>query len=80
MSSQIVILPNNRLTFIVSVYTKINGDNEHEKSRYTEEQIIKILREVEAGRMVKDVCHEYGVALPTYYNWKSKYGAWKHLM
>ncbi|PMN68923.1 transposase [Vibrio lentus] len=44
------------------------------KSRYSEEQIIKILREVEADRKVKDVYREYGVALPTYYNWKSKYG------
>ncbi|MEZ8053403.1 transposase [Vibrio atlanticus] len=29
---------------------------------------------MEAGRKVKDVCREYAVALPTYYNWKSKYG------
>ena len=43
------------------------------KSRFTAERIIKILKEVEAGRMVKDVCREHGVALPTYYNWKSKY-------
>ena len=44
------------------------------KSRYTETQIIKILKEVEAGRLVKEVCREYGIADATYYNWKSKYG------
>jgi len=44
------------------------------KSRFTETQIVKILKEVEAGRSVKDVCREYGVSDATYYNWKSKYG------
>jgi putative transposase len=44
------------------------------KSRYSETQIIKVLKEVEAGRQVKDVCREYGVSDATYYNWKSKYG------
>ncbi len=44
------------------------------KSRYTETQIVKILKEVEAGRLVKEVCREYGISDATYYNWKSKYG------
>ena len=44
------------------------------KTRYTESQIIKVLNEVEGGRMVKDVCREYGISDATYYNWKSKYG------
>lgn len=44
------------------------------KSRYTESQIVKILKEVEAGRKVSDVCREYAIADATYYNWKSKYG------
>ena len=44
------------------------------KTRYTETQIIKILKEIEGGRMVKDVCREYGISDATYYNWKSKYG------
>ncbi len=44
------------------------------KSRYTESQIIKVLKEVEGGRAVKEVCREYGIADATYYNWKSKYG------
>lgn len=44
------------------------------KSRYSEHQIVKILKEVEAGRQVKEVCREYGIADATYYNWKSKYG------
>ena len=44
------------------------------KSRHTESQIIRILKEVEGGRMVKEVCREYGISDATYYNWKSKYG------
>jgi putative transposase len=44
------------------------------KTRYTESQIIKVLKEVEGGRMVKDVCREYGISVSTYFNWKSKYG------
>ena len=44
------------------------------KSRFTETQIIRILKEVESGRLVKEVCREYGVSEATYYNWKSKYG------
>ncbi len=44
------------------------------KSRYTESQIVKILKEVEGGRLVKEVCREYGISDATYYNWKSKYG------
>jgi putative transposase len=44
------------------------------KSRYNESQIITILKMVEAGRQVKDVCREYGISDATYYNWKAKYG------
>lgn len=44
------------------------------KSRYTESQIVKILKEVEPGRLVKKVCREYGISDATYYNWKAKYG------
>lgn len=40
----------------------------------TETQIVKILKEVESGRLVKEVCREYGISEATYYNWKSKYG------
>ncbi len=43
------------------------------KACYTETQIITILKAVEAGRTVKDVCREYGISDATYYNWKSKY-------
>lgn len=44
------------------------------KTKFSEHQIIKILKEVEGGRMVKDVCREHGISDATYYNWKSKYG------
>ena len=44
------------------------------KSRYTETQIIKVLKEVGGGRLVKEVCREYGISNATYYNWKAKYG------
>lgn len=44
------------------------------KSRYSETKIVKILKEVEASRWVREVCREYGISDATYYNWKSKYG------
>lgn len=44
------------------------------KKRFTEEQIIKVLDEVQAGLKVAEVCRKYGISEPTYYNWKAKYG------
>jgi len=44
------------------------------KKRFTESQIIKVLKEVEGGRTATDVCREYGISSATYYKWKSKYG------
>lgn len=44
------------------------------KTRYTEEQIIGILKEAEAGIAVIELCRKYGISDQTYYNWKAKYG------
>lgn len=44
------------------------------KSRYKEEQIIAVLREVDAGAKLQDVCRRLGVSEQTYYRWKSKFG------
>jgi putative transposase len=44
------------------------------KSRYTEEQIIGILKQNEAGVKTADICREHGISEATFYNWKSKYG------
>jgi putative transposase len=44
------------------------------RKNWNEEQIIGILKQVEAGRTVAEVCREYGVGESTYYKWKSKYG------
>jgi putative transposase len=44
------------------------------KSRYTEEQIIAVLKEVEAGAKLQDVVRRLGVTEQTYYRWKAKYG------
>jgi putative transposase len=44
------------------------------KSRFKEEQIVKILKEVEDGAKVKDIARKYGISEGTYFRWKSKYG------
>ncbi len=44
------------------------------KARFTEHQIITVIKSVEAGRTVKDVCREAGIFEATWYNWKSRYG------
>jgi putative transposase len=42
--------------------------------RFTEEHIIAVLREAEAGAKAKDLCRKHGISEPTFYNWKAKYG------
>ena len=44
------------------------------KSRYKEEQIIAVLKEVDAGAKLQDVTRRLGISEQTYYRWKSKYG------
>ncbi len=42
--------------------------------RFTEEQIISVLKEAEAGMGLAELCRKYGICEGTYYNWKAKYG------
>lgn len=44
------------------------------RGQFTEEQIIGILKEVEAGQKVTEVCRKYGVSSATYQRWRSAYG------
>lgn len=44
------------------------------KSRFSESEIVAILKEADAGMAVKDVCRKHGISQATYYNWKSRYG------
>jgi len=44
------------------------------KSRFTETQIVSILKQADAGVPIKDICRQAGISTPTYYQWKSKYG------
>ena len=44
------------------------------RTRYSEEQIIKILREAESGMSAADVCRKHGVSEWSFYRWRQKYG------
>ena len=43
------------------------------RSRFSEEQIIKVLREAQAGEKTRDVCRQHGICEQTLYRWKAKY-------
>lgn len=44
------------------------------KSRFSEEQILGILKQSEGGRKTEDLCREHGISPATFYTWRSKYG------
>lgn len=44
------------------------------KSKFTETQIVSILKQADAGVPIKDLCRQAGISQATYYQWKSKYG------
>ena len=44
------------------------------KSKFSDTQIVSILKEAEAGQPVKEICRKYGISSACYYNWKSKFG------
>lgn len=51
-----------------------NQDPNMKKSRFSETQIVAILKEADSGIKVADLCRKHGISQPTYYNWKAKYG------
>ena len=44
------------------------------RSRFTEEQIVGVLKEHEAGMVTADLCRKHGIGQATFYNWKAKFG------
>ncbi|PMM88195.1 transposase, partial [Vibrio breoganii] len=44
------------------------------KSRYTDSQILSILKQAEAGAPIPELCREHGMSSATFYKWRSKYG------
>jgi putative transposase len=66
------VLPEN--TARRRLESEPEGVGRMKRSRYTEEQIIGILKKQEAGVPVTELCRKHGMSDATFYNWKSKYG------
>jgi putative transposase len=56
------------------IVESIRGVRSMRKSRFSESQIIAIIREHEAGAKVEDLCRRHGISGTTLYKWKAKYG------
>ena len=52
----------------------LGKDQTMKRKRFTEEQIIAVLKEHELGAKSSDLCRKHGISEATFYNWKSKYG------
>ena len=52
----------------------MKGELDMKRNRFTDEQIIGVLREHEAGGTARDLCRRHGISEQTFYRWKSKYG------
>jgi len=50
------------------------GDTEMKTGRFTEEQIIRILKEAEGSGSTKELCRRHGISPGTFYNWRAKFG------
>jgi len=44
------------------------------KSKFSEAQTIRILKEAETGKSIREICREYGISVATFYRWQSLYG------
>jgi len=44
------------------------------KSKFSEAQTIRILKEAETGKSIREICREYGISIATFYRWQSLYG------
>ena len=73
MSNECVSTPKNRTVWNWSFLLKFKTVN-MKKTRFTETQIVSILKQQEAGRSTKEICREHSISEATFYNWKSKYG------
>lgn len=57
-----------------SLLINTTAEDEEMRKRYTEEQIIGVLKESEAGAKTADLCRKHGISEGTFYKWKSKFG------
>ena len=58
----------------VEFSTKEEESSAMKQSRFTDSQIMAILKQVENGLAVPDVCREHGISVPTFYKWRAKFG------
>lgn len=49
------------------------------KSRFSEDEILSLLKEYESGKSIIDICKDSGISMPTFYIWKRKYSSQSHV-